>query len=104
MHLCLAVCDENGKWIIDQEGDSFMKGKLEVDLYRGESEFKKIYPKDITRHIGKINIVIYPRASVLTPPETFGRGERQVECSEIEPLIIHNIIVKSKRKKTASHS
>lgn len=68
IHLCLAVCDENGKWIVDQEGDSFMKGKLEVDFYRGESEFRKIYPKDITRHLGKINFIIYPRASVIAAP------------------------------------
>jgi hypothetical protein len=30
IHLCLAVCDENGKWIVDQEGDSFMKASWKL--------------------------------------------------------------------------
>lgn len=70
IHLCLAVCNENGKWILDEDGESFIKGKVEVDLYRGEAEFKKIYPSDISRGFpgGKVNLVIYPRSSVLANP------------------------------------
>ena len=71
-----------------------------MDLYRGESEFRKIFPSDITRYFpgGKMHIVIYPRPSILSPPQELPKGERLVECDEIEPLIISNVTVKSKKK------
>jgi hypothetical protein len=44
-----------------------MQGKIEVDLYHGEAEFKKISPKDVTRHFngGNFNIVIYAKRSLV---------------------------------------
>ena len=53
-----------------------------MDLYRGKCEFKKIDPKDISRHPtgGKVNILIYPKPSILVPTESLVKGEYIVNC------------------------
>lgn len=63
----MGVCDDEGKWITEEDGDFFIKGKVETDLYHGEAEFKKIYPKDVSRHFnnGAITIVIYPKKCLI---------------------------------------
>lgn len=35
IHLCVGACDQNGDWILTEDGDLFIGGKIEVDLYHG---------------------------------------------------------------------
>lgn len=44
-----------------------MKGKTEVELYKGEASFVKLYARDVSRVYpeGKINLVIYSKPSAL---------------------------------------
>lgn len=44
-----------------------MKGKTEVELYKGEASFAKLYARDVSRVYpeGKINLVIYSKPSTL---------------------------------------
>jgi len=31
----VGACDEDGEWILNEDGDLFIGGKIEVDLYHG---------------------------------------------------------------------
>lgn len=44
-----------------------MKGKTEVELYKGEASFEKIYARDVSRAYpdGKVNLVIYAKPSAI---------------------------------------
>lgn len=44
-----------------------MKGKTEIELYKGEARFEKLYAREVSRIYsqGKVAIVIYPKASTL---------------------------------------
>lgn len=44
-----------------------MKGKTEVELYKGEAWFEKIYARDVSRAYpdGKVNLVIYAKPSAI---------------------------------------
>jgi hypothetical protein len=36
INICLNLCDSNGEWINEaKEGGSFLKGKLQTELYHG---------------------------------------------------------------------
>lgn len=77
-----------------------MQGKVEVDLYHGEADFRKIYPRDVTRHFkgGRINLVIYAKPSVLTFTGDASGKEEVVQYCEIEPLVLGERVVKAKKK------
>lgn len=44
-----------------------MKGKTEVELYKGEASLVKLYARDVSRIYpeGKVNLVIYTKPSTL---------------------------------------
>ena len=68
INLCVASTDLEGNWIQqNEEGEYFMQGKTEVELYHGESSFQKIYPRDVSRQFehGKVNMVIYAKPSLI---------------------------------------
>ena len=77
-----------------------MGGKIEVDLYHGEAEFKRIFPSDITRRYSAdpIKIIIYPKGSVLKFTNAGEEHEREINPDEIEPLVINDVTVKAKKK------
>ena len=82
IHLCIGACNESGDWIVKEEGDLFMGGKIEVDLYHGEAEFRRIFPSDISRRYsaGAIKLIIYPKGSLLK-----FTGRHQEHEKEIDP-------------------
>ena len=50
INICVAACEVNGQWIAEnEEGEYFIQGKTEVELYHGEATFHKIYPRDVSR-------------------------------------------------------
>lgn len=68
INICLGVCDSQGEWIHEtKEGQAFVKGKIETELYHGSAEFVKLAPRDVSRqYVNKtVNIVVYPKPSVL---------------------------------------
>ena len=68
INLCFAVCDSNGEWIHENKnGENFIKGKTEVELFKGEASFEKLYARDVSRIYpdGKINLVVYAKPSAL---------------------------------------
>jgi hypothetical protein len=68
INLCLGVCDSSGQWVAEtKSGETFMKGKTEAELYHGQGNYCKIYPRDVSRYYenGKINFVVYPKPSML---------------------------------------
>ena len=84
MHVCLAACDINGKWIVGPDGECFFGGRVEMDLFGGEAEFKKIYPYEISRYLkdGRLAIIVYAKSSMIshTYPTS---GKRIVLAEEI---------------------
>ena len=44
-----------------------LKGKTEVEMYKGEANFNKIYIRDISRHYSgrRLNLVVYCKQSTL---------------------------------------
>ena len=76
-----------------------MKGKTEVELYKGEASFVKIYARDVSRSYqdGKVNLVVYPKPSTLVYSNN-GSFEVSVDSKEIEPLILEDISIKAKKK------
>lgn len=77
-----------------------LKGKTEVELYHGNTEFNKIYTKDISRTFsnGKINFVIYPKPNMLIYNGLTSEYEENINYELIEPLIINDITIKAKKK------
>lgn len=101
MSLCVAACEVNGRWICEnEEGECFMQGKTEVELYHGEASFLKIYPRDVSRQFenGKIDIIIYPKPSLIKFSTEAGMVEQRVNADEIEPLIIKDVTIRAKKK------
>lgn len=76
-----------------------MKGKTEVELYKGEASFVKLYARDVSRsyHNGKVSLVIYAKPSTLLYSGS-SSYEIHVEPTEIEPLVIEDITIKAKKK------
>jgi hypothetical protein len=46
---------------------TFLKGKIETELYHGEASFVKMAARDVSRNFNNkvINLVIYPKPTVL---------------------------------------
>lgn len=68
LNLCCAVSTANAEWIHENRvGEPFLKGKTEIELYKGEASFSKIYARDVSRIYpeGKVNLVIYTKPSTL---------------------------------------
>ena len=76
-----------------------MKGKTEVELYKGEASFVKLYARDVSRVYldGKINLVIYSKPSTLLYAGS-NSYEVVINSEDIEPLIIENLMIKAKKK------
>lgn len=77
-----------------------MQGKIEIDLYHGEAQFKKISPKDVTRHFngGNFNIVIYAKRSLVNFTGEVAKYQKVIQTDLIEPLVIKDVVVKAKKK------
>ena len=77
-----------------------LKGKTQVQLYRGEADFNKIYTKDISRTYsnGKLSIVVYARPSSLVYDGRKSDFQEFVDANSIEPLMINDITIKAKKK------
>ena len=100
VNLCFAVCTENGEWIHENRvGEAFMKGKTEVELYKGEASFVKLYARDVSRSYvnGKVNLVVYAKPSTLLYSNS-NSYEINANPNDIEPLIIEDITIKAKKK------
>lgn len=68
INLCCAICSCEAQWIHENRvGEPFLKGKTEVELYKGEASFAKIYAREVSRVYpeGKINLVIYSKPTTL---------------------------------------
>lgn len=101
IHLCLGVVDANGEWVnANRAGENFMKGKTEIEMYHGEGNFLKVYPRDVSRNYpgGIINFVVYSKPSMLTFSSNATSLESHVNCLEIEPLLIKDLHIKAKKK------
>ncbi|MCB0368409.1 MAG: hypothetical protein KDD45_02965 [Bdellovibrionales bacterium] len=100
VNVCLGVCDDNGEWIHEtKEGVSFVKGKIEAELYHGSTSFVKMACRDVSRSfVNKtVNLVVYPKPTVL---KYSGESsiEEYIDYSLIEPLIIHGVSIKAKKR------
>ena len=100
VNVCLGLADDHGEWIHEtKEGVSFLKGKVESELYHGTVSFVKMAPRDVSRAFPNktLNLVVYPKPTVL---KYSGESsiEENIEQSLIEPLIIHGVTVKAKKR------
>ena len=101
MSLCVAACEVTGQWICEnEEGEYFMQGKTEVELYHGQASFLKIYPRDVSRQFenGKVDIIIYPKPSLIQFSTSADMLEQRVNADEIEPLLIKDVTIRAKKK------
>ena len=76
-----------------------MRGKTEVELYKGNAAFSKIYARDISKNYekGKLSFVFYAKPSALLYSEC-GSSQEYVKQEDIEPLVLEGIVIKSKKK------
>ena len=100
MNICVGICDDNGEWIHEtKDGQAFVKGKLETELYHGTAGFVKMAARDVSRnYVNKtVNVVVYPKPTVL---KYSGESsiEENIEFSEIEPLVIQGVSIKAKKR------
>lgn len=77
-----------------------MKGKTEAELYHGEGNYSKIYPRDVSRSYegGRVNFVVYPKPSMLYYSGNASSLEEKVNCDEIEPLVLRDLVIRAKKK------
>lgn len=100
VHLCFAVCDMNGEWVTENRAkETLMKGQTEVELYHGEAAFRKIYSREVSRKHpgGRLNFVVYAKPSLLQFSTNSSYLEKNVDCNDIEPLILRDICIMSKK-------
>lgn len=86
MKLVLGVCDNEGNWITTcGSGMDFMKGNSEIEVHHGVGEFRKLYPREVSRGFRdqQVNFVIYPQPSVLEYVESMSRWEEYVDPMEV---------------------
>lgn len=100
VNVCLGLSDDNGEWIHEtKEGSAFLKGKIETELYHGSAGFVKMAARDVSRNfVNKtVNLVVYTKPTVL---KYSGESsiEEHIDYSLIEPLVIHNITIKAKKR------
>ncbi len=98
--LVLGVCDNEGNWITScGSGIDFMKGNCEIEMLHGQGEFRKVYPREVSRGFRdqQVNFVIYPQPSVLRYMDSMSRWEEYVEPMQVEPLIVEKICIRAKR-------
>ena len=78
-----------------------MKGKTEVELYKGEAVFEKIYFREISARFAnsKLNLVVYVKPSTVTY-ECMGILSEKVDWEDVYPLFVRNIRVLSRNKGT----
>lgn len=71
-----------------------------MDLYHGEATYQKVYPRDVSRQYsaGKINLVIYPKPSLIQFSSYSSTLESRVRSEEIEPLLLKDITIRAKKK------
>lgn len=77
-----------------------MKGKTEIEIYHGEGNFLRVYPRDVSRNYasGKLNFVIYSKPSMLKFSSNASSLEQHVSSEDIEPLLIKDLQIKAKKK------
>lgn len=77
-----------------------MQGKTEVELYHGEALFHKLYPRDVSRQFqnGKIDVVIYPKPSLIKFSTSASNVEQVVRAEDVEPLLVKDITIRAKKK------
>jgi hypothetical protein len=68
-------------------------------MYHGEGSFLKVYPRDVSRNYpeGKMHFVIYSKPSTIQFSSNSMTVEKIVESSEIEPLILSDIVIRAKK-------
>lgn len=91
----------DGRWIPEnEEGEYFMQGKTEVELYHGEASFQKLYPRDVSRQFqnGKIGVVIYPKPSLIKFATSASDVEQVINAEEVEPLLVKDVTIRAKKK------
>lgn len=50
INICMGVCDDNAEWIHEtKDGQAFLKGKVEAELYHGSANFVKMAARDVSR-------------------------------------------------------
>lgn len=76
-----------------------MKGKTEVELYKGEASFVKLYAREVSRVYsdGKVNLVIYSKPSTLLYSGS-NPFETNINADDVMPLIIEDLVIKAKKK------
>ena len=78
---------------------TFLKGKIETELYHGCASFVKMAARDVSRgFVNKsVNVVVYPKPTVL---KYSGESsiEENIDFSLIEPMIVHGVCVKAKKR------
>ena len=77
----------------------FMKGNNEIEIHHGLGEFRKLYPREVSRGFRdqQVNFVIYAQPSVLKYVEAMNRWEEYVEPMKVEPLILEKIVIRAKK-------
>lgn len=96
----LGVCDNKGNWITKcSEGVDFMKGNCEIEIHHGVGEFRKIYPRDISRGFvdHQVNFVIYPQPSTIQYMDSMNQWETYVDPMDVQPLLIEKISIRAKK-------
>jgi hypothetical protein len=80
--------------------ENILRGKTEVELYHGEGSFLKLYPREVSRNYPerKVNFVVYAKPSVLQFSNYCSAVEREIDSSLIEPLVIKDVRILSKRR------
>lgn len=76
-----------------------IKGLNQIDLIHGKATFSKIYLREISSYYPnkKLNFVVYPKESLLKYANCTNL-EHRINVEDIQPLLIKNISILSKRK------
>lgn len=100
MNLCCAVSSADAEWIHENRvGEPFLKGKTEVELYKGEASFAKLYAREVSRVYpeGKVGLVVYSKPTTLLYSGS-SNFELVIGSEDIRPLVIEDVVIKAKKK------
>jgi hypothetical protein len=71
-------------------------------MLNGEAEFNKIYPREVSRKLNKLKLVLVIYPSSLG--NNLSSKKNAVQCEEIEPIILYGLRVITKQQSKVDKS
>lgn len=102
LDIFIGVFDCDGNWVTENiSQEPILKGMTSMELYHGKGQFTKLFFQEINSNLPKekLNLAIYAKPS-LQRGSSDHRYSSNVCWDQVKPLIIKNVNILSKKRKS----